>query len=259
MSSGPSPTPARPDDRPPATLLLHGLAGAGADWRGVARRLTGPVVAPDLPCHGGRPARGELHFEALAADVLGRLDTLGVGPVDVVGVSLGAATAMTMAVVAPDRVRSMLLVAPSWLDESDPPNLRPLRRVGRLLARAGPERAWDVLRRVPPLCHWQADVVEQQRRSFMAADPAAVARALDELPTVLPLVPSGSAPSRPTKVLTWTDDPVHPIALAERTAAVLGGAELDVVARPPDWVDEARLLASSRLSLNGAASPQHRQ
>ena len=97
----------------PAVLLIHGL---GAQWRvwlptipaiAASRR----VIAPDLPGFGiSTPADGPVSVEGFA-DVLDQLcDRLGLGPVVVVGSSLGGLIATELTLTHPKRVERLVLV-----------------------------------------------------------------------------------------------------------------------------------------------------
>lgn len=97
----------------PPVLLLHGLGGSAADWAlqvpALAPRY--PVVVVDLPGHGRSPRAGRRPtIEAMAAAVGAVLDDLDLGAVHVVGLSLGGAVGLAMALEAPARVRSLTLV-----------------------------------------------------------------------------------------------------------------------------------------------------
>jgi 3-oxoadipate enol-lactonase len=98
----------------PPVVLLHGLGSSAADWPAQRAALEGcyRVAAVDLPGHGGSPLpSGSLTIERMARDVaalLARLD----GPAHVVGLSLGACVALRLALQAPARVRSLVLVNP---------------------------------------------------------------------------------------------------------------------------------------------------
>lgn len=96
----------------PPLLLLHGL-GANADMMepeitGLARSFR--VIAPDLRGHGHseRPAAYTLHDHVL--DMLALLDALGLERVDVMGASMGSYIAQALAISAPERVSSLVLV-----------------------------------------------------------------------------------------------------------------------------------------------------
>jgi len=97
----------------PGVLLLHGLGGSRADWA-----LQVPVLAPrfpvvlvDLPGHGASPRLpGRTSIERMAAAVRAVLDDLDLGRVHVVGLSLGGAVGLALALEAPARVRSLTLV-----------------------------------------------------------------------------------------------------------------------------------------------------
>jgi 3-oxoadipate enol-lactonase len=74
------------------------------------------VVRYDTRGHGGSPVPdGELSIAALAADLLGLLDHLGVARASLAGVSLGGMTAMWAAAEAPGRVERLVLCCTSAL------------------------------------------------------------------------------------------------------------------------------------------------
>ena len=97
----------------PAVLAVHGITGSHAAWAWVADRLAGAVnlIAPDLRGRGasnGLP--GPFGMAAHAADLVAVLDHLEVTQAVVVGHSMGAWIAATLAAGYPERVRSLILV-----------------------------------------------------------------------------------------------------------------------------------------------------
>jgi 3-oxoadipate enol-lactonase len=95
----------------PPLVLLHGLGDGAADWDGVAPAFAGRwrVYAPDLRGHGrsGRP--GDYSVELMEADVLGFLDALELGRVDLIGHSMGGLVGYLVAGDHPERVRRLIL------------------------------------------------------------------------------------------------------------------------------------------------------
>ena len=95
----------------PRLVLLHGLGDGAADWDGVAPAFAGRwrVYAPDLRGHGrsGRP--GDYSVELMEADVLGFLDALELGRVDLIGHSMGGLVGYLLAGDHPERVRRLIL------------------------------------------------------------------------------------------------------------------------------------------------------
>jgi pimeloyl-ACP methyl ester carboxylesterase len=97
----------------PPVLAVHGITASHAAWQWVADELAGAVTlfAPDLRgrgASGGLP--GPFGMAAHAADLVAALDYLDVERALVVGHSMGAYVAATMAARYPDRVSALLLV-----------------------------------------------------------------------------------------------------------------------------------------------------
>lgn len=92
-------------------LLVHGAGGTHLHWPEALRRLPGRrVIAVDLPGHGASPPPGERAVPAYARRVVDLLDALGIDRAAVGGHSMGGATALTLALEAPDRIAGLLLV-----------------------------------------------------------------------------------------------------------------------------------------------------
>ncbi len=92
-------------------VLLHGLFGAARNF-GTVQRALSPlfhVIAMDARNHGASPHVAGMRYQTLAADVLETLDALGVERAAVIGHSMGGKTAMTIAVMAPERVARLLV------------------------------------------------------------------------------------------------------------------------------------------------------
>lgn len=94
-------------------LLLHGLGSRSADWQLQIPFLanTYRVIAPDLRGHGASPKpRGPYSVAMMTADVMALLEKLNVGPVHIIGLSMGGMIAFQMAVTNPEFVRSLVIV-----------------------------------------------------------------------------------------------------------------------------------------------------
>jgi pimeloyl-ACP methyl ester carboxylesterase len=100
----------------PPLLLLHGLLGYSFSWRFALPALAeiATVYAVDMPGVGfsDRPPNADGSFRAHAERLLRFLDGIGVASFDLLGTSHGGAVAMMAAALAPERVRSLILVAP---------------------------------------------------------------------------------------------------------------------------------------------------
>ena len=107
----------------PPMLLLHGLAGYGGEWRRSADLLIDSyrVFALDQRGHGRSERRPSdttrVAYVEDAAAVIGRL---GLGPVTLVGQSMGASTAMLVAADHPELVTTLVIIEGSPGGPDDP-------------------------------------------------------------------------------------------------------------------------------------------
>lgn len=229
----------------PGVLLLHGLGGDHQQALGLlpADHPT-TRIAPDLPGHGGTDlVDGEpLSFTAYAELVADLLDTLRAegrrpeGPVAVVGVSMGARIAVTLADRRPGLVDRLVLVRPAWLDIAPPPNLAPFPLIGRLIDTLGLEAGAAAFRDTPEYLTC-LDVAPAMAASLLGqfSRPYAIerSRVLVDLPNSLPLPNQAAYRSLDvdTLVVAAPDDPVHDDQIARVLRNWIPGARLATVPR----------------------------
>jgi pimeloyl-ACP methyl ester carboxylesterase len=173
-------------------------------------------------------------------------DHLGIGPYVAGGASMGCATALHAAVIAPARVRGLVLVIPptAWETRAAQTGayavMADLVEAGdhaTLLAGAEASPSPDPFVDDP---RWKARFPELLRRE----DPARLARIFRGAATAdLPAPEEVAAIDVPTLILAWTGDPGHPVTTAARLQELIAGSEL-VVATTSDglgtWTDRVR-------------------
>ncbi len=221
-------------------VLLHGLTATRRYVVMGSRTLERAglrVIAYDARGHGrssGAPDPAAYGYGRLAHDLLAVLDALELSRPILAGASMGAHTALAFARAHPERVAALGLITPAF----DPAATPPLRGAGQdPLAHGLRERgvegfvaAYD-FSSVPEA--WR-ETVEQVIRQRLGAHqyPEAVADALETVPRSRPFEEFSQlgAVAVPTVVVASRDevDPGHPLALAERYARAIPGAELRV-------------------------------
>lgn len=100
----------------PVLLFASSLGTTHAMWDAQAEAFRDEyrVLRYDHRGHGGSPAPpGPYTVDELAGDVLELLDQLGIGRVTFVGLSLGGAVGMTLALRAPERIERLALCCTS--------------------------------------------------------------------------------------------------------------------------------------------------
>jgi pimeloyl-ACP methyl ester carboxylesterase len=223
---------------PTAVLLLHGLT---ATRRYVVmgsrtlQRSRHSVIAYDARGHGkSSPALDRAYgYESLSADALAVLDAVGVDCAILAGASMGAHTAIRVALDHPERVSGLVLITPAYLPGCD----RSASELARWDALAAGLRDGGVhgfiaayeLDHVPARWRDTYRTVLTQRLSAHR-HPGAVADALEVVPRSRPFeaIEQLAGLRQPTLLVASRDeaDPGHPQAVAETYARTIPGAEL---------------------------------
>jgi pimeloyl-ACP methyl ester carboxylesterase len=104
----------------PGLVLLHGTAPGSMTWDGLAERFAGrTVILPDV---GGSDLveddGGPLTVELLTGQLAAAIEDSGQAPVDVLGFSLGAVVALSLAATRPELVRRLIPVS-GWAHVED--------------------------------------------------------------------------------------------------------------------------------------------
>ncbi len=149
------------------------------------------------------------------------------------GISMGAAIALRLAVLIPERVKALLLVRPAWLFDPAPANLQPYREVAALLPRFHQAAA-----RAAFLRSKSAAILQEKSPDNLASllgffdrEPHATAVLLSRIAAGGPGITEAQARALaiPTLVVGQPRDLAHPLAMAETLASTISGARLVVV------------------------------
>ncbi|EIV91570.1 alpha/beta fold hydrolase [Frankia sp. QA3] len=221
----------------PLAVYAHGLTQSRAsetasglfDWAPVVaagRRL----VRYDARGHGqstGEAIPAQYAWPQLADDLLALLDQLaGAAPVAGIGSSMGTATLLHAAVRAPGRFDRLVLTAPptAWASREAQAGL--YRQGADLVETRGPGLFAELAASAPV--------------PAVFADLPGYPPAPDVSEKLFPSVLRGAADSDlppeaalatidvPVLILAWAGDPGHPLSTAERLAALIDGARLQV-------------------------------
>ncbi|HMH46699.1 MAG TPA: alpha/beta hydrolase [Solirubrobacteraceae bacterium] len=230
-----------------AIVLLHGLTATRRYVVMGSRALERSghrVVAYDARGHGRStpaPDPASYGYELLADDLEAVLDELPVARAILAGASMGAHTAVRVALTRPESVAGLVLITPSF-DPSRPRDEQELDRwdaLARGLREGGVEgfvRAYG-LDAVPQA--WRETVERVLRQRLSAHEhPLAVADALEAVPRSRPFerLQELEEIALPSVVVGSRDeaDPGHPLEVAELYARTIPGARLVVEqAGPP--------------------------
>jgi 3-oxoadipate enol-lactonase len=187
------------------------------------------VITWDQRGFGGSRATGEFSYWDSAADLLGLLDHLGVERAVLAGMSQGGFASLRAALLAPDRVRGLVLID-SQAGQEDPAVAPAYEQLDQIWQEQGPAPVQDTVAAIilgPPggpvdYAPWFAKWAATDRTELHVAFRCLMDR--DDVTGRLGEI------SCPTLIVHGTADPAIPVAKAEIVQAGLAGpAELVLV------------------------------
>ncbi|MCW3020832.1 MAG: alpha/beta hydrolase [Conexibacter sp.] len=220
-------------------VLLHGLT---ATHRYVVmgskslERAGHDVLAYDARGHGASDPAPEgpqaYEYADLAADLVRVLDDAGIERAVLAGASMGAHTAVRVALEHPERVAGLVVLTPAYDPEHWPGDLERWDALSDGLRTGGVEGFVEAYGDEGPE-RWR-DTIQKVLRQRIAAHehPEAVADALRVVPRSRPFEAREQLReiAAPTVVVADRDeaDPGHPLAVGELYASLIPGARLVV-------------------------------
>ncbi len=212
-------------------LLVHGLGGTlqvwGADVPVFARHHR--VTRFDVRGHGeSEKPPGPYSLARFAQDVMAVCDAAGIESTHVLGISMGGVIAQRVALDAPRRVRSLILVSTS--SEVGPQSVTAWQRLAERIERFGFDaQTADASRAfAPAFAKQHPDVVAALARRNAANDPrgyAAAARAVSDYNWTAEL----SRVTVPVLILQGLDDQLTPPGGSVKMSRALPHARLVMV------------------------------
>lgn len=230
-----------PRDAPPV-VLVHGFGAWSFTWRAQRAALLAAghrVITTDQIGYGAsdRPAEPIYTTRLQAELLLGALDALGVAAADFVGHSFGGRVAMQIAIIAPARVRSLILISPEAFASARPPIARlvdvPLLGYALAFYSTAPRLVRPGLKYVSKAHGWLSDVAVRGYAAPAAVRGSAaaqVAQARSPKDGADPVPDNLGRIGQRALVIWGADDPVFPVADARRLVEVLPRADLRVIA-----------------------------
>ncbi len=223
----------------PPVVLLHGLTatrryvvmGSKALLKAGFR-----MVSYDARGHGGSqpaPASDAYGYECLAADLIDVLDSLGLERAVLAGASMGAHTAIRLALEEPELVAGLVLVTPAFHPDH-PPGLERWDRLSEALRARGVDGFVEAYGEGEHLDERYRETVLKvvRQRLERHEHPEAVADALRCVPRSRPFASLDALEriAAPTVVVPSRDeaDPGHPLEVGEEYARRIPDAELRV-------------------------------
>lgn len=216
----------------PLVVFQHGLCGDAAQPAAVFPEGARLAVL-DCRGHGASPAGSAqtLSIARFADDVLAAMDLLNEGPVIIGGISMGAAIAMRIACVAPERVSGLVIARPAWTTYPGPANMTPNLEVGLRLQQPPAAGEVDAFLASPTGRMLAAEAPDNlaSLTGFFQRQPRDVTSALlMRISCDGPGVTEAqlSHLSVPTLVIGHGEDVVHPLGHARQLAGLIPGARL---------------------------------
>jgi len=230
----------------PNLLFAHGLMASvalaprfGERIEDVAARGV-RAVAYDARGHGRSgytTKRGDYFWSSQAEDMHGLIQALGLAPTSIYGGSMGAATAMLVALEHPEDVEKLILRAPPGFGASLKAAQRQFAVLATLFQFLGPALTARIVLATPSARREQRANPDLDLRSFFASQ-----RRASIVPAIRGVLSGEPFPvhrlqdiQHPALVLAHPDDPIHPLSSAELLHERLPHAKLAVAPSATYW------------------------
>jgi pimeloyl-ACP methyl ester carboxylesterase len=205
----------------PPMIMLHGATSTGPEDFAAQLPLVSTAFRcylPDARGHGGTrwDAAGGFTLDMLVGDVISFADALGLATYHLLGFSMGAMTALHVAVRIPDRIRTLVFIGTTTEREPRTSVARRLMEPGRI-ERDDPATAIELARRHDPV---QGPDAWRRLLPAIAADVAAQ-------PLLSPR--EIHQVEAPTLVVSGDRDPFCPVEHAATLARQLADGRLLIV------------------------------
>ena len=216
------------DPAGPPLIYAHGLMGSIAYQRRIGEGPEGlaarglRVIAYDARGHGRSgytTNRADYHWDALADDMYAFIETLGLDRPSVFGGSMGAGTALMLALRHPEAVSRLALIVPPPFGDDMPPVARTFGGLAVLYQVLGARLTARLVASLPAFrSNWRDGAPAFDMCRFIgeqraAAVVPAIRGVLVDRPQ-LPYERFGEI-EHPTLVMTHPDDPIHPLRSGE--------------------------------------------
>ena len=224
---------------PRVLVLTHGLLMDNRMYTALAPKLASHghrVITVDMLGHGASDHPYDMTAHSMSQygqDVIALLDQLEVAQAVIGGTSLGANVSLEAAVVAPDRVRALVLEMPV-LEHGITAAAAAFVPLALALRVSQPiMRVVAAVTRKIPRTHYLVDVMID----FVRRDPASSLAVLDGLTfgRIAPPMSERRKLRHPTLVIGHPSDPIHPFSDADLTSRDLAGARLVKASSIYEW------------------------
>jgi pimeloyl-ACP methyl ester carboxylesterase len=233
--------PARNPSGAAPILLVHGWGGSGGYWAQTAQSLSEhvDVIVPDLPGTGrSMPVTGAQNLYEQVDSLVFLLDALEIGPVQVVGHSMGGAMAVLLADKRPEQVERLVLTSLCFFTSEAQKNVhRTVMKITYLTMFYRPTWLADVpaLRRMMASRYFyrlpqDEELLRLGLLDFLTLDrETAIICGEDARDDNIPL--AGSRLSMPVLLIACRQDGVMPVSNVEYTAHVIPDCQVH-------WIEE---------------------
>jgi len=235
-------------------VLVHGLGGSTNTWHPQTQALKADfrVVSYDLAGSGRSPLRDNISIQSQVKDMLGGIAKSGATRVHLGGHSMGTIVCQHLAVTAPEKVASMVLVGalpeppeaarPALRDRASKARNEGMRNVADAVANAGTSSDSKVN---------HPHAIAFVRESLMAQNPEGYARNCEALSNAI-AADLGKIQC-PVLLITGDEDKTGPVPVAKAMQSGIGDSQLEIVPGCGHWATiERPKQVSYLMSLFGA-------